>query len=460
MSKKPWGGRFKGETNKLVEEFTASISFDKRLYKYDIMGSLAHCKMLEKCKIITPVESNKIMGGLKSIERSISNGSFHFDPAFEDIHMNVEKKLIDKIGSVGGKLHTARSRNDQVALDTRLYLRDEVTLTLKLISDLCRALIKLASDNLDVIMPGYTHLQRAQPILFSHYLLAYVEMLRRDKDRFQESLKRINVLPLGSAALGGTSFPIDRNYVAKLLSFPKISENSLDAVSDRDYLVEFCSSSSLLMTHLSRMSEELILWSSSEFSFIQLDDSFCTGSSIMPQKKNPDVPELVRGKTGRVYGNLIALLTMLKSLPLAYNKDLQEDKEPLFDTVDTVKNSLSLFCRMMQKVKINKPNMLKAASEGFILATEVADFLSKKGVPFRKAHEITGKIVQYCEGKNKDLSKLHLAEWKNFSNKFDSDIFKVIDVKKSIDRKNTLGGTGSNRVVKRLSKLNKIFIND
>lgn len=457
MAKKSWEGRFTGKTDKTAEKFTASIGFDKRLYKYDIMGSIAHCRMLEKCKIITPAESKKIIKGLKSIEKSIDNGRFQFNDAFEDIHMNIEKKLIDKIGSVGGKLHTARSRNDQVALDIRLYLRDEVEAIQKLISDFCRVLIKLASSNLNIIMPGYTHLQRAQPVLFSHHLLAYVEMFKRDKERFQEILKRVNVLPLGSSALAGTSFPLDRNYAAKLLNFPEISENSLDAVSDRDFSVEFCSASSLLMMHLSRMSEELILWSSSEFSFVELDDSFCTGSSIMPQKKNPDVPELVRGKTGRVYGNLVSLLTMLKSLPLAYNKDMQEDKEPLFDTVDTVKSSLTVFSGMMKKIKINKQKMLEAASGEFSTATEIADYLAKKGVPFRKAHEITGRIVKYCENKNKTLPELSMKEWKSFSDKFDSNVFKAIDIKKSIDNKNLTGGTSSKQVAKRIKELKKAF---
>ena len=457
MAKKPWEGRFTGKTDKAVEIFTASIDFDKRLYKYDIMGSIAHCRMLEKCKIITSAESKKIIKGLKSIEKSIESGRFQYNDALEDIHMNIEKKLIDKIGSVGGKLHTARSRNDQVALDIRLYLRDEVEAVQKLISDFCRVLIKLAARNLNIIMPGYTHLQRAQPVLLSHHLLAYVEMFKRDKERLQEILKRVNVLPLGSSALAGTSFPLDRNYVAKLLNFPKISENSLDAVSDRDFSGEFCFASSLLMMHLSRMSEELILWSSSEFSFIELDDSFCTGSSIMPQKKNPDVPELVRGKTGRVYGNLVSLLTMLKSLPLAYNKDMQEDKEPLFDTVDTVKNSLTIFSRMMIKIKINRQKMLGAASEEFSTATEIADYLAKKGVPFRKAHEVTGKIVKYCKKKNKTLFKLTIKEWKSFSEKFDSNVLKAIDIKKSIENKNMVGGTSSKQVVKRIEKLKKIF---
>tara|TARA_B100000315_G_scaffold211443_1_gene208231 strand:+ start:10386 stop:11759 length:1374 start_codon:yes stop_codon:yes gene_type:complete len=457
MTKKPWEGRFTGKTDEAVEIFTASIGFDKRLYKYDIMGSIAHCRMLEKCKIIISADSKKIIKGLKSIEKSIEKGSFQFNDTLEDIHMNIEKKLIDKIGPIGGKLHTARSRNDQVALDIRLYLRDEVEAIQKLISDFCRVLIKLAENNLNVIMPGYTHLQRAQPVLLSHHLLAYVEMFKRDKERFQEILKRVNVLPLGSSALAGTSFPLDRNYVAKLLNFPEISENSLDAVSDRDFSVEFCSASSLLMMHLSRMSEELIIWSSSEFSFIELDDSFCTGSSIMPQKKNPDVPELVRGKTGRVYGNLVSLLTMLKSLPLAYNKDMQEDKEPLFDTIDTIKNSLIVFSRMMKTVKINKQKMLQAASEEFSTATEIADYLAKKGVPFRKAHEVTGKIVKYCIKKNKTLPRLTIKEWKSFSDKFDSNVSKAIDIKKSIDNKNIVGGTSSNQVIKRIKQLKKVF---
>lgn len=457
MAKKPWGGRFVGKTDKLVEKFTASIGFDKKLYKYDIMGSIAHCKMLAKCKIITQAESKKIISGLQFIEKSIAKESFQFDCALEDIHMNIEEKLREKIGPVGGKLHTARSRNDQIALDIRLYLRDETSRIIKLLYDLCSIIIQLASKNLNVVMPGYTHLQRAQPILFSHHLLAYVEMLKRDKERFQEVLKRVNVCPLGSSALGGTSYPIDRRYVAKLLNFPEISTNSLDAVSDRDFLVEFCSASSLLMMHLSRMSEELILWSSSEFSFIELNDSFCTGSSIMPQKKNPDVPELVRGKTGRVYGNLISLLTMLKSLPLTYNKDLQEDKEPVFDTADTIVNSIVVFSRMLQKIKINKSNMLKAASEGFSTATEIADYLAKKGTPFRKAHEITGKLVKYCEEKNKKFSNLTTKEWNFFSKSFEPDVLDVISVKQSINNKNIIGGTSAKQVAKRIKQLKGHF---
>ncbi len=457
MAKKPWGGRFTESTDKLVEEFTASIEFDQRLYKYDIMGSIAHCKMLEKCKIITSTESRKIIKGLKEIEKSIDSGRFKFECALEDVHMNIEKRLIDKIGPTGGKLHTARSRNDQIALDIRLYLRDEINAILKLISDLCRSLITLAGSHLNTVMPGYTHLQRAQPILFSHHLLAYVEMLRRDHKRYEEISKRVNILPLGSSALAGTSFPIDRNYVAKLLKFPEISENSMDAVSDRDFSVEFCFASSLLMMHLSRFSEELILWSSDEFSFIELGDSFCTGSSIMPQKKNPDVPELVRGKSGRVYGNLVSLLTLLKSLPLAYNKDLQEDKEPLFDTVETVKNSLAVFTGMMKKIKVNKQKMLKAASEKFSTATEIADYLTKKGLPFRNAHEITGKIVKYCEDGNKSLSELKAKEWKKFSDMFGPDIQQKIDVIKSIDSKNITGGTSRKQVIKRIEKLKKLF---
>lgn len=457
MSKKPWEGRFTAKTDKFAEEFTASIGFDWRLYKYDIMGSIAHCQMLGKCKIITSAESRKIIEGLKSIKKSIDNKTFRFDYSLEDIHMNIEKKLIDNIGQVGGKLHTARSRNDQIALDIRLFLREEINIISGLLDSLCGVLIQFAAENLSVIMPGYTHLQRAQPVLFSHHLLAYIEMFRRDKERLQENLKRINVLPLGSSALAGTSFPIDRGYVAKLLKFNEISENSLDAVSDRDFAIEFCSASSLLMMHLSRMSEELILWSSSEFAFIELDDSFCTGSSIMPQKKNPDIPELVRGKTGRVYGNLFSLLTIMKSLPLAYNKDLQEDKEPLFDTVDTVKNSLIIFSKMLKKIKINKQKMFKAASDEFSTATEIADYLAKKGVPFRKAHEITGKIVKKCEKENKYLSTITMKEWKSFSSKFDSDILRVIDIEESIKMKNLVGGTSREQVSKRIKKLKKMF---
>ena len=455
MKKKPWSGRFEKETNRLVEEFTASISFDKRLYKYDIEGSIAHCMMLKKCKIIKSGEADKIIKGLRDIKKEIDAGRFKFDIALEDIHMNIERRLIDKIGTVGGKLHTARSRNDQVALDIRLYLRDEVGEIVSLIRGLKKAIVKKAKGNIDVIMPGYTHLQMAQPVLFSHHLLAYYDMFDRDEDRFLDMLKRVNVMPLGSAAMAGTNYPIDRRYVAKLLGFADITTNSMDAVGDRDFSIEFLSASAILMMHLSRLSEELIIWSTSEFGFIEIDDSFCTGSSIMPQKKNPDVPELVRGKTGRVYGNLMSLLTTMKSLPLAYNKDMQEDKEPVFDTVDTVKASLSIYSKMIGTIKLNRDRLREAVFQGFMTATDMADYLVMKGVPFREAHEVVGRVVSFCIKSHKLLSDLTLHELQRFSKGFKKDIFNFIKVEKSVDRKNVIGGTSKKQVLKRLTEIEK-----
>ncbi|MEK7742009.1 MAG: argininosuccinate lyase, partial [Nitrospirota bacterium] len=373
-----------------------SISFDRRLWKYDIEGSIAHAKMLGKQKIISQKDSSAIINGLKNIAGEIETGRFRFAVELEDIHMNIEAALIKNIGDAGKKLHTARSRNDQVALDLRLYLRAETKEIISLIKNLQKTLLKAAENNIGVIMPGYTHLQRAQPVLLSHHLLAYVEMLRRDRERFEDSLKRINVLPLGSCALAGTSLPVDRSYVAKLLGFKAIAENSIDAVSDRDFAIEFLTDAGILMMHLSRFAEELILWSTEEFSFIELPDAFTTGSSIMPQKKNPDVAELIRGKSGRIYGNMIALMTVMKGLPLAYNRDMQEDKTPVFDTVDTIKSCLTVLAQMMPQIKFMKERMRDAAGRAYSTATDIAEYLVKKGVPFRQAHEITGKIVRYC----------------------------------------------------------------
>ena len=457
MKKKPWSGRFEKETDKLVEEFTASISFDKRLYKYDIEGSIAHCMMLAKCKIIKNGEAEKIIKGLRDIKKEIDVGRFKFDIALEDIHMNIERRLIDKIGTVGGKLHTARSRNDQVALDIRLYLRDEIGEIVSLIRGLKKSIVKKAKGNIDVIMPGYTHLQMAQPVLFSHHLLAYYDMFDRDEERFLDMLKRVNVMPLGSAAMAGTNYPIDRKYVAKLLQFPAVTTNSMDAVGDRDFSIEFLSTSAILMMHLSRFSEELIIWSTSEFGFIELDDSFCTGSSIMPQKKNPDVPELVRGKTGRVYGNLMSLLTTMKSLPLAYNKDMQEDKEPLFDTVDTVKASLLIYSKMIGTIKLNRDRLGEAVFQGFMTATDMADYLVMKGLPFRDAHEVVGKVVSFCIKNNKLLSDLTFYELQKFSKSFKKDIFSFIKTEKSVDRKDVIGGTSKRQVLMRIAEIEKDF---
>ncbi len=457
MKPKLWGGRFKKNTNKLVEEFTSSLSFDRRLYKYDIKGSIAHVKMLSKCKIISPDEAAKIEEGLSEIYREIEAGKFVFDVADEDIHMAIERALIDKIGSVGGKLHTARSRNDQVSLDVRLYLKDEIKIISELVLGLQQELIQLAKNNVEVILPGYTHLQRAQPILFSHHLMAYFFMLERDFERLKDCYRRTDVMTLGAGALAGTTFPIDREHVANELGFSRVSENSLDSVADRDFIVEFLSAASIIMVHLSRFCEELILWCSSEFDFIELDDAFTTGSSIMPQKKNPDVAELIRGKSGRIFGHLMGLLTVLKALPMAYNRDLQEDKEGLFDSVDTLKLVLETFTGMIGSMETKGENMKKAAKGGFANATDVADYLTVKGIPFRESHEIAGKIVASCIDKGCCLSDLSLSAFKNFSPHFDEDIFQIINIKNSLGRKMSFGGTSPKSVEKQMAIAEKIL---
>ena len=455
-AKKPpklWGGRFVTHTVESVENFTASIAVDARLYRHDIMGSIAHAKMLARQRIISSIEARKIVRGLQAIKREIDNGKFAFSNADEDIHMNIERRLTERIGSAGGKLHTARSRNDQVALDMRLFLRDEVKLILDALATLRQELVKTAQKHLDVIMPGYTHLQRAQPVLFAHHLLAYVEMFLRDSERFADGLERINVLPLGSGALAGTTFPIDRLYVAKLLGFRRISKNSIDAVSDRDFLLEFLAAASILFVHLSRLADELALWSSQEFGFIELPEGYCTGSSMMPQKKNPDVPELIRGKTGRVFGHLHALLTIMKGLPLAYNRDLQEDKLPLFDTVDTVKASVKMMSEIVAGMMVRRERMQRAVEDGFMNATDVADYLAERGVPFRDAHEITGRIVQFCLTNNKRIDDLSLDEFKRFSAKFDKSIYDYLQVEAVVARRSALGGTARQNVLRRLKEL-------
>ncbi len=439
MADKPWGGRFSEQTNKLLEKMSASIDFDKRLYLYDIKGSIAHCRMLEKQKIIPAEDSKAIIKGLDEIRHEIDRGEFEFSDALEDIHMHIEKRLIDKIGDAGGKLHTARSRNDQVALDCRLYVRDKTKQIIELIRAFQDVFVHLSKEYADLIMPGYTHLQRAQPVLFSTHMMAYHEMLDRDAARYEDCLKRVNVMPLGAGALAGSTYPIDRKFVAELLDFPAVTKNSIDSVSDRDFVLEFMTTSSIHMMHMSRLAEELILWSTDEFDFIELSDAFCTGSSIMPQKKNPDIPELVRGKTGRVYGNLMALLTVMKGLPLAYNRDMQEDKEPLFDTVDTVRLSLQIFTEMMKNVKIDREAMLIAAGGGYSTATEVADYLVKKGLPFRKAHEVVGNIVKYCiENKIKKIGDLKLEEMQKFSDMIEDDIYMSVDLVRSTACKSDL----------------------
>lgn len=451
--KKPWSGRFKEKTAEIVERYTESISFDKRLWKYDIEGSIAHAKMLSKQGIIPKKDADKIIKGLKEIYREIEDGKFKFKEELEDIHMNIETALIERVGEVGGKLHTARSRNDQVALDLRLYLRAEVKEIIDLLTNLERVLVNIAEKNLGIIMPGYTHLQRAQPVLLSHHLMAYAHMFERDMMRFEDSLKRINVLPLGSCALAGTSLPIDRHYVAELLGFDSVSENSMDSVSDRDFVIEFLANASILMMHTSRMAEELILWSSEEFSFIELPDAFTTGSSIMPQKKNPDVAELMRGKTGRVYGNLLSLLTTMKGLPLTYNRDMQEDKEPIFDTVDTVKLTLNALIEMLPNIRFNEKRMKDTADAAFSTATDIAEYLVKKGIPFRTAHVITGKIVRYCIEKSKGLSDISLSEYRSFSKEIDSDIYIYITTDESIKKKDSYGGTSYEKVKEQIKRL-------
>jgi len=443
---KLWGGRFSQPTDKFVEEFTASIDFDKRLYRHDIRGSIAHARMLGRQGIIPPEDTEAIINGLQDILGRIEAGTFDFSVSLEDIHMNIEAQLAQKIGEAGKRLHTGRSRNDQVALDIRLYLRDEIKEISASLDILVDSLLYQAEKHLGVIMPGYTHLQTAQPVLFSHHMLAYVEMFKRDKGRMGDCLKRVDVLPLGAGALAGTTFPLDREYVAELLDFPEVTRNSLDSVSDRDFALEFLASASILMMHLSRFSEELVIWSTSEFRFIELSDAFCTGSSIMPQKKNPDVPELVRGKTGRVYGNLLALLTVMKALPLAYNKDMQEDKEPLFDTIDTVKGSLRIFADMIREMRLNSERMRVAAAGGFSTATDVADYLVRKGVPFRDAHETVGKVVRYCVEAKKALPELTLAEWKEFSDRIEEDIMDSITLEASVNARSATGGTALERV--------------
>ena len=446
MSDKPWDGRFAEKTDAAVEAFTSSIDFDKRLYQYDIDGSIAHCKMLAKAAIITDDESKALIDGLEKIRQEISEGNFEFSDSLEDIHMHIENRLAAHVGNVSRKLHTARSRNDQVALDIRLYLRDKSRTIIYGLVQLRKVLSEMAGRYIEVVLPGYTHLQRAQPVLFSHHLMAYYEMFTRDTRRFEEGLDRINVMPLGAAALAGTTYPIDRAYTASLLDFPKVSENSMDSVSDRDFIIEFLSAASLCMVHFSRFSEELVLWSSSEFSFVELSDAFSTGSSIMPQKKNPDVPELVRGKTGRVFGSLISLLTLMKSLPLAYNRDMQEDKLPLFDAVETLTACIDIYIRMLPNIKVNHLEMSKAVSTGYINATDMADYLVCRGMPFREAHGCVGKAVSYGLDHKKELHEMSLEELRTFSDLINDDIFPELTTRQMIDRRQSYGGTSTDNV--------------
>lgn len=447
---KLWGGRFTKETNKLVEEYTASISFDQQLAMEDIEGSLAHVQMLGECTIIPQEDAELIKQGLLKIKKKIEQGEVEFTVALEDIHMNIEKLLIDEIGPVGGKLHTGRSRNDQVATDMHLYLKHKTEEMIGLVENVQQAFLMQAKDNVETIIPGYTHLQRAQPISFAHHVMTYFWMLERDKERLQDSLKRVNILPLGAGALAGTTFPINRERVADILGFDQIYPNSMDAVSDRDFILEFLSIASILMTHISRLSEELVIWSSQEFQFVELDDSFCTGSSIMPQKKNPDVPELLRAKTGRVYGNLMGLLTVIKGLPLAYNKDMQEDKEGMFDTVATLDGALRLLAPMIGTMTVNKEKMKKAVKEDYSNATDIADYLVTKGLPFREAHEVIGKIVLYSIQNKKYLLDLTIEEYKQFSSLFEEDIYPILEPEHVVAARNSLGGTAPKQVLQQI----------
>ncbi|MEJ2612421.1 MAG: argininosuccinate lyase [Candidatus Thiodiazotropha sp.] len=443
---KPWSGRFSEPTDAFVEAFTASVDFDQRLYQYDIQGSIAHAQMLAQQGILHHEERDAIIQGLEQIRTRIDNGEFPWSVSLEDVHMNIESALTKAIGSAGKKLHTGRSRNDQVATDIRLWLRDEIEIISKAILTLQNALLDKAELEADTILPGFTHLQTAQPVTFGHHLMAWFEMLERDRSRLMDCLYRLNIMPLGAAALAGTTYPIDRHMTADLLGFRAPAENSLDAVSDRDFAIEFSAAASILMMHMSRFSEELIIWSSAQFGFIELSDSFCTGSSIMPQKKNPDVPELIRGKTGRIFGHLIALLTLMKSQPLAYNKDNQEDKEPLFDTVDNVKGSLKIFAAMIPAITCRKDVMRKAAMQGFATATDLADYLVRKGIPFRDAHEVVGKAVAFGVSEGRDLSEMSLAELQTFSAEIDQDVFKVLTLEGSVSARNHIGGTAPEQV--------------
>ncbi|MBL7125132.1 MAG: argininosuccinate lyase [Dehalococcoidales bacterium] len=449
-------GRFHEAANKLAIEYTASIPFDWRLYRHDITGSIAHAKMLAKQGIISDKEAEIITKGLASIGEEIEQGKFEFKPELEDIHMTIEARLLEKVGEVGGKLHTARSRNDQVALDLRLFAKEAISGTLVKLREFQQALISLAEANKDIIIPGYTHLQPAQPVLLAHHLLAYFEMFQRDVGRFSDCLKRTDVMPLGSGALAGVTYNIDRELLARELGFNQISQNSLDAVSDRDFVLEYEAAASLCMMHLSRLAEETILWSSAEFNFIELDEAYATASSIMPQKKNPDVAELARGKTGRVYGELMALLTTMKALPLSYNRDMQEDKEGFFDTVDTLLSTLEVFAGMVKTLRVKAENTGRAVEQGYILATDLADYLVKKGEPFRTAHDIVARLVSYAMEKDKPFSELSLAEYRDFSPLFEEDVYSIT-VESSIAARNIIGGTAPKQVERALATAQKII---
>ena len=454
-----WEGRFKKELDSKTNDFNSSIKFDSRLYKEDILGSIAHSTMLGNKNIISKEDSKKIVDELNNILNDLENGKLEIDKDAEDIHMFIESELTKRIGDAGKRLHTARSRNDQVALDIKMYLKKEIEEIIKLLKQLIKILVDKAIQNLDTIMPGYTHLQRAQPITFAHHLMAYVEMFVRDIDRLKDTLKRCDIMPLGSSALAGTSYDIDRDMVKDLLGFREVTKNSLDGVSDRDHIIELSSDISIIMMHLSRISEEIIMWCSWEFKFIELDDAFSTGSSIMPQKKNPDIAELIRGKTGRVYGNLVQILVTMKGLPLAYNKDMQEDKEGIFDSIDTVKICISTIIPMIDTFKVIKENMRKAANKGFINATDCADYLTKKQIPFRKAYKIVGNLVAYCIEKNKTLEDLTLDEYKNIDKTFEKDIYDAIKLENCIKNRNLIGGPSNKTVEQRIEEVNNFLEN-
>ena len=453
--KKLWEGRFNKETNKLLEKFNASITFDNRMYEEDINGSIAHSRMLVKQGIINKDEQNKIESGLLDIKKEIEEGVFQFKVEDEDIHMSIEKRLTEIIGPIAGKLHTARSRNDQVALDIRMYVRKEARNIRQLLINMEHILLNLSEKYKNTVIPGYTHLQRAQPILFSHHLMAYFQMFKRDISRIDDFLERTDELPLGAGALAGTTFNLDRNYTAQLLGFSKPTENSLDSVSDRDFIIELAMIISIISMHLSRFSEEIIIWCTSEFSFISLDDAFATGSSIMPQKKNPDIAELVRGKTGRIYGNLVGILTTMKALPLAYNKDMQEDKEGIFDSIDNIKLSIEIFYAMLDTLSVNEDKILNSIKSGFLNATDVADYLARRNIPFRQAHKITGEIVSYCESRNIAIDDMSIEDFKNFSEVFEEDILSEITIENCINKRDSLGGTSIKNVEIQLENARK-----
>ena len=457
MAQKLWGGRFAEGTANIVEAFTSSIDFDSRLFQQDINGSIAHSQMLVKAGILTTAEADEIVGGLEQIRKEFEQGEIEFQDSLEDVHMHIESRLFDLIGKTAQKLHTGRSRNDQVAVDVRMYLREQLDYIIELLIDLQRVVLLMADEYRVIIMPGYTHLQRAQPILLAHHLMAYFEMFGRDRERMADCRRRMNLSPLGAAALAGTTYPIDRAMTAKALDFDGPTRNSIDSVSDRDFALEFVSAAAICMMHFSRLSEELILWASSEFKFIELPDAYATGSSIMPQKKNPDVAELTRGKTGKVYGNLMELLTIMKSLPLAYNRDMQEDKPALFETVDTLVACIRIYCQMLPKIAFRQERMYQAATSGFLNATDLADYLVTKGMPFREAHHVVGQSVEYALGQGKELDQLTLAELQEFSHLVEDDIFDFLKVEAVVNRRDSFGGTGARQVAHAIEEAHKLL---